>query len=112
MNKTITYFSTGVSIEEIEYSDEDLITLIKKLSKRIDGFNSISMWFMQKDELNGCIAIDIGTEEIKLGNHMTLNVYDFNLLEENFSNYVTEAQRIKGMLKRNFPEIKVTSNFH
>jgi hypothetical protein len=112
MKKTITWFSIGISVKEIEYSDEELVALIKRFSKEINDFNTISMWFMQKDELNGCIAIDIGTEEIKLGNHMTLNVYDFNLLEENFSNYVTEAQRIKGMLKRNFPEIKVTSNFH
>jgi hypothetical protein len=111
MKKTITWFSTGISIEEIEYSDEALLELIKKLSKEIDGFNSISMWFMQKDETSGCVAIDIGTEEVKLGNHMTLNVYDFNLLEENFSNYVTEAQRIKGILKQEFPKTKITSNF-
>jgi hypothetical protein len=112
MEKIMYYYTTGLNREEIEYSDKALVELVQKLSKEIDGFKVISMWFSQKSDTQGEILIDLGTGEGKLQNHKTFTLFEFDLMEEEFSDYVKEGQRIKRMLQRKFPGIKVTSDFH
>lgn len=109
--KEISWFSDGIEKKSVEYSDQALIKIIKNLSKIIIGFSTISMWFSQDDEIHGSIAIDIGEKECKLNNHKTIYVFEINLMEENFSDYVREGQRLKKLLKKNFKSQTVTSNF-
>ena len=69
------------------------------------------MWFSQTDERHGCIAVDLGEEMVKLDNHKQLEVFEFDLLEEDFSDHTKEAQRIKKNDSKKIKNIKVTSNF-
>lgn len=85
--------------------------VIQEEYKKVVSFSRISMWYMQDDEIHGCIAVDLHAEDRRFGGNKMLRVYDFNLLEENFSDFTKEAQKIKRVLQKAFPSVKVSSNF-
>ncbi len=107
----IRWFLDGVKQAEASYSDKTLISVIQEESKKINYFVQISLWFMESENDHGCIAIDISEEDCKLDNHKMLTVYIFDLTKQNFSDYVKEGQRIKQLIQKNFPSIRITSNF-
>ena len=54
--------------------------VIREESKNVVSFSRISMWYMQDDEIHGCIAVDLHAEDRRLGGNKMIRVYDLNLL--------------------------------
>lgn len=113
MQKCIKYMD-GIEWTELPYSDETLVT---ELRKRIDGVkaNEISMWFCE-NETSGTIYVSIQNQQIVKGTikiiaHDTLYLHNIYLESENWRDNLKEYQREKNIIKRNFPLLKVSSNF-
>lgn len=109
-NGIISYFKDNKEISE-QYSDSRLIALIKEKSRSINGFSNVYMWFAESENSKGTIMVDISSQQIRLGNHEVINIYEIDLSKETFSDYVKEGQRIKRLVKKMFPDITVSSNF-
>lgn len=114
MEKCIRYID-GVEWVELPYSDETLVTELKKRVGNV-GANTISMWFSENKKNHGTIYVSIQNLDVtnnyrKIVNHDTLYLHDICLETENWKDNLREYQREKGVIKRNFPLLKVTSNF-
>ena len=80
------------------------------------GANTISMWFCENAHNIGTIFVSIqkrqeDNESHKIVAHDSLDLHDIHLDMENWKDNLKEYQREKGVIKRNFPLLKVTSNF-
>lgn len=105
----------GMETIDIPYSDKRLISEIAKRIKNGNA-NNIEMWFCQNSEDYGTVFVNICNKQMENGHikavaSSVLYLHEIHLTEENFKDNLKEYQREKRLIKKSFPNVKVSSNF-
>ena len=99
--------------KDIPYSNKEMIGQVSRLLEIYDAdYIEVSNWGYENDYEDITIMICKKPAELgKVGYIHTHKVNTLNFSVEDKSDYKREANRIKQLLVRKFPNIKVTSNF-
>lgn len=102
------------STKEFEepYSDDTLITAINTCAAYIPKFDIIKLDFSwsSDEEYDLRVYVSMGKKYIMFGESYSITIRRFNILEDTYDDTQNFARKIKRMLKKEYPEIKVTSN--
>ncbi len=97
---------------EQEYTDEKFIERIRTILAMHPEYTNIEFMFWENENHIGTVAVTIGIKPWRMETSMTERLHIINLEQESFKDCVKEIQREKALIKRTFPQIKVSSNLH
>lgn len=114
MKKLISYMD-GLETVEMPYFDKDLISEVSARIEKIHA-NEIKLSFCQTSDDYGTVFVSICNMKLHDGYMKpvaseVLCLHEIHLTEESFKDYLPEFQREKNVLKRAFPNMKVSSSF-
>lgn len=111
--KSIMYFEQ-YSIEKIieDYSDQLLVKIINKQIERENLFpiSAMKLMYSMCSDYVGEIMVIVHGKDRKYGTGI-VSIGEIDLFKHDWKDYTKEGQRIGRMLKKNFKEIKVSTNF-
>lgn len=111
----IIKFTESSDLEEIPYTDSALIEEIEKRVERTSA-NTIEMHFCEMEGNRGCIIVnimDVNNDYVYpvLNASASIHLHNINLDAEGWKDNMDEFQREKKLIKKAFPNVKVSSNF-
>ena len=95
-----------------DYTDALIKEHISNLLSKHPDYTNIEFMFWEIENNKGVVAMTMGIKPWRMETSMTERLHIINLEQESFKDCVKEIQREKALIKRAFPQIKVSSNLH
>lgn len=116
MTKEIKYYPKTGSEEWVPYSDKQLLEVISELSKEVPDFGTVNLTYAWIDDNIVTLWVVITQANCDYrdwsGSDRIIWVNRYNLCEDLPDDIKKESHRIKRMLKRKLPHIRVSSQLY